>query len=44
VITHPFVIGELACGNLAHRREVLDLLAALPAAVTADLRLAFSNS
>jgi predicted nucleic acid-binding protein len=30
VSTHPFVIGELACGNLAKREEVLDLLAALP--------------
>ncbi len=27
---HPFVIGELACGNLARRDEVLALLAALP--------------
>jgi predicted nucleic acid-binding protein len=27
---HPFVIGELACGNLARRDEVLTLLAALP--------------
>jgi predicted nucleic acid-binding protein len=30
VWTHPFVIGELACGNLARRAEVLDSLAALP--------------
>ena len=29
---HPFVIGELACGNLARRAEVLSLLAALPQA------------
>lgn len=29
---HPFVIGELACGNLARRDEVLHLLAALPQA------------
>lgn len=27
---HPFVIGELACGNLSKRSEVLNLLAALP--------------
>ena len=26
VITHPFVIGELACGTLRHRRDVLHLL------------------
>jgi predicted nucleic acid-binding protein len=32
VLTHPFVIGELACGNLARRDEVLGLLAALPRA------------
>ncbi len=29
---HPLVIGELACGNLARRGEVLALLAALPQA------------
>jgi len=33
VMTHPFVIGELACGNLKNRREVLELLAALPSAL-----------
>lgn len=27
---HPFVIGELACGNLANRSEVLALLDRLP--------------
>jgi predicted nucleic acid-binding protein len=30
VACHPFVIGELACGNLSRRSEVLSLLAALP--------------
>ena len=30
VTTHPFVIGELACGNLANRGEILALLSALP--------------
>ena len=30
VETHPFVIGELACGNLQRRDEVLSLLNALP--------------
>jgi len=30
VATHPFVIGELACGNLAHRAEIMRLLAELP--------------
>ncbi len=27
---HPFVIGELACGNLGNRRTILTLLSALP--------------
>jgi predicted nucleic acid-binding protein len=27
---HPFVIGELACGNLVNRKEILSLLQALP--------------
>jgi len=35
VLTHPFVIGELACGSVKNRRQVLDLLAALPSAVVA---------
>lgn len=35
VLTHPFVIGELACGNLANRREVLRLLGDLPKAPVA---------
>ena len=30
VVCHPFVIGELACGNLRRRAEVLRLLSALP--------------
>jgi predicted nucleic acid-binding protein len=30
VCIHPFVLGELACGNLQSRTEVLGLLAALP--------------
>ena len=32
VLMHPFVRGELACGNLKNRREVLRLLGELPAA------------
>jgi len=35
VMTHPFVLGELACGNLANRGEVLKLIGDLPAAPTA---------
>jgi predicted nucleic acid-binding protein len=30
VLCHPFVVGELACGNLRRRAEVLSLLADLP--------------
>ena len=30
VVCHPFVIGELACGCLARRQTVLELLHALP--------------
>jgi predicted nucleic acid-binding protein len=26
VVCHPFVLGELACGNLKNRREILALL------------------
>jgi len=35
-LCHPFVIGELACGYLRNRAEVLELLAALPSAVHAE--------
>jgi len=35
VLTHPFVIGELACGTLQNRRGVLDLIGKLPSAPTA---------
>lgn len=31
---HPFVQGELACGNLRNREEILSLLDALPQAPT----------
>ena len=30
-LAHPFVIGELACGNLKNRKTVLSLLQDLPA-------------
>lgn len=35
ILIHPFVLGELACGNLKARTSVLALLAALPAATLA---------
>jgi predicted nucleic acid-binding protein len=30
VACHPFIVGELACGNLGNREEILLLLQALP--------------
>jgi predicted nucleic acid-binding protein len=30
VVTHPFVIGELACANFRMRQQVLSLLSRLP--------------
>lgn len=30
VLTHPLVIGELACGNIRNRTEFLDLMGRLP--------------
>ena len=32
VACHPFILGELACGNLTNRNEILSLLKALPPA------------
>jgi predicted nucleic acid-binding protein len=36
VLTHPFVVGELACGHLPNRHEVLAMLTRLPAASVAS--------
>ena len=36
VLIHPFVIGELACGNLHDRSRILNLLGDLPAGRVAD--------
>lgn len=43
VCMHPWVIGELACGNLANRQEILGLLQDLPrvGVVTDDEALFF---
>jgi predicted nucleic acid-binding protein len=35
VVSHPFVIGELALGNIRQREVVLDALQSLPRAVVA---------
>ena len=36
VMCHPFIIGELACGNLKNRNEIISLLQSLPIAPTID--------
>lgn len=36
VYTHPFVIGELACGNLPDRNNTLTLLLELPTVLAAQ--------
>ena len=36
VVCHPFIIGELACGNLKNRTEILSLLQDLPMASCAE--------
>jgi predicted nucleic acid-binding protein len=43
VLCHPYVIGEVGLGLLKQRREVLELLAALPSAlvVSHDEAMAF---
>ena len=33
---HPFVIGELACGNLENQNEIISLLQSLPMAPTIE--------
>ncbi len=35
VLVHPFVIGELALGNLKNRNAILEALMGLPASITA---------
>ena len=36
VLMHPFVLGEIACGNLRNRQETLRLLSGLPHAPEAS--------
>jgi predicted nucleic acid-binding protein len=35
VLCHPFIVGELACGNLRQRTKILSHLLALPRAISA---------
>lgn len=36
VLSHPWVVGEIALGSLKNRRQVLDAMQSLPQAVQAD--------
>ncbi len=36
VMCHPFIIGELACGNLKNWNEIISLLQSLPMAPTIE--------
>jgi predicted nucleic acid-binding protein len=36
VLCHPFIVGELACGNLKNRTEILSLLQSLPMSIEAE--------
>ena len=36
VLMHPFVVGEIACGNVANRTSLIELLQQLPMAAPAD--------
>ena len=46
VRSHPFVVGELACGTLRQRAVVLELLGKLPAStvITPDETLTFIDA
>jgi len=37
VACHPFIIGELACGNIKNRDEIISLLQSLPTTSTIEL-------
>ena len=36
VLCHPFIIGEIACGHLKNRNEILSLLQDIPAVQVAE--------
>ncbi|MFO7560961.1 MAG: type II toxin-antitoxin system VapC family toxin [Desulfobacterales bacterium] len=36
VLCHPFIVGELACGNLKDRAVILSLLQLLPMSIEAE--------
>ncbi len=37
VLCHPFILGELACGGLKNRKEIISLLQALPDSIMAEI-------
>jgi hypothetical protein len=37
VVTHPFIIAELACGNFKNRNEIFGLLSNLPSISTISI-------
>ena len=46
VVCHPCIVGELACGNIKNRKEVLELIQSLPIipVITQDEFLHFVDS
>ena len=38
VACHPFIVGELACGNLKNRTTILTLLKALPMSIAGSIK------
>ena len=38
VVCHPHIIGELACGNIKNRQEIISLLQALPQISLVDFK------
>jgi predicted nucleic acid-binding protein len=36
VLCHPFIVGELVCGNLKNRHEILAYLQSLPMTILAE--------
>ena len=36
VVCHPFIVGELACGNLKNRNEILTYLQSLPMTILTE--------
>jgi predicted nucleic acid-binding protein len=37
VVTHPYILGELVCGNFRNRTEIFELLSNLPSVTTISM-------